>query len=88
MTSALQPPLALPDPLDQVPPPEPMASSNLLTSMIEQTGPRKLQINPVSVFSQQLWRETEEVCACLRVLTLELNPHALPNTLTEENIGR
>lgn len=40
--------------------------------MIAQTGPRKLQINPVSVFNQQLWRETGGVSACLS-LALQVN---------------
>jgi hypothetical protein len=48
-------------------PPEYTPPNNLLTVMIMQTGPRKLQMNPVSVFSQQLWRETGGVSTCLNL---------------------
>ena len=39
-------------------------------NLIVHTGPRKLQMNPVSVFSQQLCRKTG-VSHCIKVLTLK-----------------
>ena len=82
----MQLPLAPPHPLVPVPPPEPTAPSTSLTNMIVHTGPRKLQINPVSVLNQQLQRETEGVGACLRLLTLQLITPAPPSALTEGKI--
>lgn len=59
-----------------------------LTMMIMQTGPRKLQMNPVSLFSQQLWRKTQKAwafvsshcpgnCAFCRTLQGEMHLEAL-----------
>lgn len=64
--------------------PEHPAPSNLLTRMMAQTGPRKLQTNPVSVFSQQLPRETG-VGDCL-VLDPTVT-QAPTNPLMEDIIG-
>lgn len=83
----MQLPLAPPRPLVRVPPPERTAPRTLLTSMIAHTGPRKLQINPVSVSSQQLWRETGGVGACLRPLTLQVTTPAPPSALMEGKLG-
>ena len=52
------------------PPPKHTKPSNQLTTIIVHTGPRKLQMNPVSVFSQQLWRKTG-VSHCIQVPTLK-----------------
>lgn len=59
-------------------------ANNLLTMMMVQTGPRKLQMNPASRFSQQLWREIG-VRACLSLDPTI--PHTPTNALMEESIG-
>lgn len=68
-----------------IPAPKDTVSSDFLTMMMAQTGPRKLQMNPRSVFSQQLWKE-RAVSACL-----SLDPTVTPtpaNALMEESIER